>query len=264
MNTDTQTEQTQGAGSAPTLKSQQALAIMSKLHPILFSAPMVRAILAGNKTQTRRIVKPQKCRELGCEMAACEIAGEVNYGDFRNSRIKPGERLWVREAWGYLGGEIKYPEGKSKSVVQYHADGARREILHASPDEMIQSMPQQNLVYPQGFDDLPDWQQREKYHELLNDWWRQKQKIVSIHMPRWASRIELEVTAVRIERLQDISEADSEAEGVNFIRACQDADETLTAKQLFAALWESINGPKSWDANPFVWVYEFKAVNNGR
>ena len=82
----------------------------------------------------------------------------------------------------------------------------------------------------------------------------------SIHMPRWASRILLEITAVRVERLQDISEEQAEAEGVNFLRYVPDADETLTAAQLFECLWSSINGDESWSANPWVWVVEFKRV----
>lgn len=82
----------------------------------------------------------------------------------------------------------------------------------------------------------------------------------SIHMPRWASRILLEITAVRVELLQEISEGQAEAEGVGFLRHALDADETLTAAQLFECLWSSINGDKSWHGNPWVWVVEFKRI----
>ncbi|PBP92831.1 hypothetical protein CCL16_01315 [Pseudomonas syringae] len=80
----------------------------------------------------------------------------------------------------------------------------------------------------------------------------------SIHMPRWVSRILLEINDVRVERLQDISEG--QAEGVNFLRSAPDLDETLTAAQLFDCLWSSINSADSWNANPWVWVVEFKPV----
>ncbi|MNP45600.1 hypothetical protein D3C76_1395390 [compost metagenome] len=80
-------------------------------------------------------------------------------------------------------------------------------------------------------------------------------------MPRWASRILLEITAVRVERLQDISEDQAEAEGVGFLRHVPDADETLTAAQLFECLWSSINGDESWTSNPWVWVVGFKAID---
>jgi hypothetical protein len=82
----------------------------------------------------------------------------------------------------------------------------------------------------------------------------------SIHMRRRDSRILLEVTDVRVELLQDISEEQAEAEGVGFLRHAPDADETLTAAQLFECLWSSINGDESWIGNPWVWVVEFKRV----
>ena len=82
----------------------------------------------------------------------------------------------------------------------------------------------------------------------------------SIHMPRVACRILLEITSVRVERLQDINDAQAEAEGIDFLRAAPDLDETLTAAQLFDCLWSSINGADSWAANPWVWVVEFKQV----
>ncbi|KOG02182.1 Phage-related protein [Pseudomonas syringae pv. aceris] len=82
----------------------------------------------------------------------------------------------------------------------------------------------------------------------------------SIHMPRWVSRILLEINDVRVERLQDISEGQAEAEGVNFLRSAPDLDETLTAAQLFDCLWSPINSADSWNANPWVWVIEFKPV----
>ena len=159
-------------GTSPTIPH-------AKERPIIFSGPMIRAILEGRKTQTRRIVKPNCLSKLS------------PYG-------RTGDRLWVRETWGHN------PEGPG---YVYRSDG--------------------------DFD--------MKFH---GDRWRP-----SIHMPRWASRITLEVTGVRVERLQDINEEDALAEGV---------------EHAFRSLWESINGPGSWDANPWVWVVEFRRVSDGK
>ena len=84
----------------------------------------------------------------------------------------------------------------------------------------------------------------------------------SIHMPRWASRITLEITGVRVERLQDISPEDCWAEGIQEMRDAGDENGELrgSVKQDYQALWESINGPGSWNANPWVWVVEFKRL----
>ena len=87
-----------------------------KERPILFSAPMVRAILNGTKTQTRRVVKPGKDLGVGCELAACELAGEVNAGDYSNAKYRPGDRLWVRETFEDC-------ESALHSCVIYRADG---------------------------------------------------------------------------------------------------------------------------------------------
>ena len=192
-------------------------------RPILFSAPMVRAILVGRKTQTRRVVKPRRDRELGCELAACELAGEVNAGDYRNAPWQPGDTLWVRES------TIRVEEHGYAGPVYVESDEGRACLdggLAPSEDDCTEVEPHELRIRP------------------------------SIHMPRWASRITLEVTGVRVERLQDICDADSLAEGV---------DRTNTsipgyAKKRYSQLWEQINGPDSWAANPWVWVIEFRRV----
>jgi len=101
---------------------------------------------------------------------------------------------------------------------------------------------------------------RERDQILARKSWCFGDTTVSIHMPRWACRLVDEIIAIRVERLQDISEVDAEAEGVDFLRRHPHADETLTAVQLYKILWESINGPGSWDLNPWVWVIEFRPV----
>lgn len=172
--------------------------ITPKERPILFSAPMVRAILNGTKTQTRRACKGQ--RELS------------NIHDFQLDRCpygKIGELLWVRETF------LQDTNG-----FIYRADGDF----------------EGNAV-------------------ILGGW------KPSIYMPRWASRINLEVTGIRVERLQDISEEDAIAEGVRITdeyTGC--ADDIDSHRHAYKFLWESINGKGSWDMNPFVWVVEFMRI----
>jgi hypothetical protein len=230
-------------------------------RPILFSAPMVRAILEGRKTQTRRLCKEmnkwvqQDCREvrvvngrpwhalIGAERPMYELARP--YGSV-------GDRLWVRETWAMNPTRdfgVRKARGPQDCV--YRAD----RTANAAP--------------------AMAW-------------------TPSIHMPRAASRITLEVTGVRVERLQDISEADAAAEGVESLDSsaheerekfdpglctncggfrlydaigpnmgvmpdtdCRDCD---THVKRYRWLWESINGADSWAANPWVWVVEFPRV----
>jgi hypothetical protein len=188
-----------------------------KERPILFSGAMVRAILSGAKTQTRRIVKPQP--------ECCDI---------RDSPYHKGMRLWVREAWNFLGTDMMR-HGRTHStqdgVVKYLADGERRTIN-------------------------TKWRNVEVWMA------RKPQSRPSIHMPRWASRITLEITSVRVERLQAISEADAAAEGCdgNCPIGHLPAYMKGPLSYHYAQLWESINGPGSWEANPWVWVVEFRRI----
>lgn len=180
-----------------------------KERPILFSAPMVRALLDGSKTQTRRICKTGDRLE------------SVFYGNKRFGA--PGDRLWVRESWGahFMWDTVRPISipNDGKSCVFYQADGAIVGGCSAT--------------------------QRKR--------WRP-----SIHMPRWMSRITLEVVSVRVERLQDITETDAMAEGVEWKDHAGLAK--YTARKLYQTLWLLINGLDSWEANPWVWVVEFKRV----
>ncbi len=186
---------------------------------------MVRAILAGTKTQTRRVVKP--AHKAWIEMPVTHQLGEwdkrpLPYG-------KPGDRLWVRETWS-----PDPPIDSSWASTEWNGCGRR-------------------------IDGVPERFQHPRFCNYSADWlhgpivWRP-----SIHMPRWASRITLEVTGVRVERLQDISEADAMAEGAPW-GACGSPQEG-SRKAGFAKLWDSINGPNSWDANPWVWAINFKRL----
>lgn len=192
-----------------------------KERPILFSAPMVRAILDGRKTQTRRVVKHHSTCVPGhqaWEMTRCQ------YGQL-------GDRLWVREnGW-------ERPE-RTPKMMREGAD-----------------------TWPKFAYDAEGWSEQD--HADFKAWGFKRRP--SIHMPKWASRITLEVVGVRVERLQDISEEDAKAEGViegtgDFIGcfSCGSALSGTTARECYSRLWEIINGPGSWDANPWVWVIEFR------
>lgn len=168
-------------------------------RPILFSGEMVRAILEGRKTQTRRVMKPQPDTEF-----PCVYDRECLYGI-------PGDRLWVREAFSIY----DHPEGP---VCFYKADHPQDEYLKWRP---------------------------------------------SIHMPRWVSKILLEITDIRVERLKDISEEDAKAEGV--VIGVEEFKVTGTDrpyKLAYSLLWDLINAKRGfgWDVNPWVWVIEFKRV----
>jgi hypothetical protein len=237
----------------------------AKFRPILFSAPMVRALLDGSKTQTRRIVKPQpEWTEPNTQWQTGTghsgpgwYAHNSDYPEegalfYRCPYGQTGDRLYVRETWA----ETDLHDGTP--VVAYRAGGC----------------------IPVGRDtgDGPDF--------LIHKWaqpdttcceaWKP-----SIHMPRWASRITLEITGVRVERLQDISEADALAEGIRTVRTPEwdrqhfgewraESDSAMAAGKKppigplpstsYQALWNDINGPGSWDANPWVWVVEFKRL----
>lgn len=190
---------------------------MTKERPILFSAPMVRAILAGRKTQTRRIVKDLDRYKGG--IYNCSFC--CPYG-------QPGERLWVRESvW-------LYGEKDVLQCARYPADapdGAKPLPINNGP---ITPIPAPKRTTP------------------------------SIHMPRWASRILLEITSVRVEQLQDISNHDIRAEGTPLIKLPSKlgnpAAYRYDHRADFMTLWSEVNGIASWFANPWVWVIEFKRI----
>lgn len=195
-----------------------------KERPIIFSAPMVRAIREGRKTQTRRVVKTGKCPDTGCQLAPCEIAGERGERLYRLCPYgAPGDRLWVREN----GWERPY---RTEKMLREGADTWQRYYYDA--------------------DGLSD-QDREDFKA----WGFVRRP--SIHMPRWASRITLGIEAVRVQRLQDISEYDAIEEGVS---GWVKDERCETARDGFRVLWESIYGPGSWAANPWVRAITFRRV----
>lgn len=221
----------------------------AKERPILFSGPMVRALLEGSKTQTRRVVKyptqegksgwhPNKTGWQflpgGSERPVCP------YG-------RPGDRLWVRETF------IQGWPSVDGNHDQFYEDGSEKPV---------------HTWYRATSPDI-GWTDDDGFATGKTPW------KPSIHMPRWASRITLEIVSVRVERLQDISEADALAEGVcaqggglyelhYFDLAGRPAlGSTQSPRLAYRGIWESINGAGSWDANPWVWVVEFKRVEGG-
>ncbi len=186
-----------------------------KARPILFSTPMVLALLEGRKTQTRRIIKPQPIvKENNWQFypkspfSRAGVNIPLNISDM-SPYGKVGDLLWVRETASFW---IK--DGKPEKIMNYRAD-------------YIPNIEEINA---------PRWEKQE---------WRP-----SIHMPRWASRLTLEITAVRVERLLDITQRDAVAEGIKPLQG--------NAIRGFCDLWKSINGESSWATNPWVWVIEFK------
>lgn len=217
------------------------MADVNKERPIIFSTPMVRAILAGTKTQTRRVVKLQP--PAGAEHHSIANVGHPWHDIYGHKgcavhRVRcpygqPGDRLWVRETFMDMLG----------TGVEHRPDprGPLRRYAYASDHQ------------PGSYGD-----EARKSYGLR---WKP-----SIHMPRAASRITLEITGVRVERLQDISESDAQAEGCSLECMTPTGDDSGSAiygPGGYLALWESINGVESWAANPWIWVVEFKRVEGG-
>lgn len=232
-----------------------------KERGMIFNGEMVRAILDGWKTQTRRPVKfPVLDKNLGCELAGNELAGELSAGNYLNSAFgKPGDRVWVRETWGVVSHELD-------------EDGRIQPWTPNRPATAIHEMPFGNGYYS-GYaiyaaDGDFTWGDDDGYEDGRSCW------KPSIHMPKAASRILLEITDVRVERLNAISEEDAEAEGIDMealygSQDCYDciADHNMTGRPTvtgaFKNLWESIYGEDGWKSNPWVWVIEFKLVEGG-
>ncbi|HDZ9611676.1 TPA: hypothetical protein RU040_002475 [Klebsiella pneumoniae] len=215
-----------------------------KERGMIFNAEMVRAILDGRKTQTRRIMAPQPADDIErCIFPNPEAIGWKSSLRHKHGSTtahfchygKPGDRIWVRETWNKYGG-----------LLTYRADH--------------------------------DWIDDMRKETVCTAKW-----VPSIHMPRWASRILLEITDVRVERVNAISPEDAESEGLERTNFTGFGDEPGLPSypepdvyfdplkkqwkeyppEAFAGLWESIYGEGSWQANPWVWVIEFKRVEGG-
>jgi hypothetical protein len=211
--------------------------------PMLFSTPMVQAILAGRKTMTRRIVKMPKedIKEAKWGYTAFTPKGHISFrgihsnGQYGESFVKcpygqPGDLLWVRETWAP---DLAGDDASSHiEYIRYVADGTRLPIKWVKDYDRYSNRP-------------------------------------GIHMNKEYARIWLQVANIRVERLQDIAEEDAKAEGVEVINDGpfpyrhygSDTTSCAYARTSFQSLWQSINGDESWDANPFVWVVSFTVLS---
>lgn len=215
-------------------------------RPILFSGPMVRALLAGTKTQTRRILKPQPEQfpidDKGtlCEVGVIHVEGDalprIHHGRVitaQKLKYAVGDRLWVREAHAIV------PRTAYRGSIGV---GTIAQMEHPTDEYSA-------ALFREGFD------------RSGRPLWRP-----SIHMPRWASRLTLTVTDVRVERLQDCSVADAIAEGIrgnefegwfDYRPGEKPRDFLVDPRQSYRTLWNNINGEGAWEANPWVAAYTF-------
>ena len=241
-----------------------------KSRPILFSGPMVRALIAGTKTKARRIMKVQPSSveyhlhgdasdsqngmptmrdEAGQGWSMCGpfkcpyitdgvFAGER--GELLNARMGDvsdnKSMLWVKETARCSARGERPPDGTGYLNVEYRSGGESKTHSY-------------DLVNRSLFPGFPKKSHSKGGRRLWNP---------AIFLPRWASRITLEITNVRVERLQEISEADAKAEGVDGESLLRMGFDGCVYRARFRSLWESLNGPGSWDLNPYVWVIEFK------
>jgi hypothetical protein len=226
-----------------------------RMRPITFRPEMVRAILEGRKTQTRRVIKPQpwsgelhSARQpdspfVGLDGVWRWMTGKVSYAD--NDRRCPygqtGDRLWVRESvWRDRRDRNVVIYAATPELARYQSDP---EIIHAT--------------YPDG-SAMPTREQMEA-EMRSNQFWS---RTPSIHMPRWAARLALDIVEIRVERLHAISKDDVKAEGCEYLAyRCASEMEPEDPKE-FSDLWDMINMKKGfgWETNPWVWVVEFKRV----
>ncbi len=215
--------------------------------PIFFNSEMVQAILSGRKTQTRRIINlPLIDKNMGCELAGNELSGEVNAGDYINCPLgKPGDQLWVRETFALLGNEDGVCVDWQDNMVKGDEQAAAR-IYKASCE-------QKHGDY--GLYSIPDsaYWKPDTTNMKYEGTWRP-----SIHMPRWASRINLLITGVRVERLNTISTGDAMAEGYPVEREATGG--SLDAWLWFRELWDGIYPDNTFEVNPWCWVIEFERM----
>jgi len=212
-----------------------------KERPINLRRHEVHGIRAGRKTQLRRIVKLQPRTKADIGHHGMGIPFVRNPDLLRRNHScpygKPGDRLWCKETWkpGYYH-DADHEDGPKVSAI-YQATNTEA-VIAAPTYEMAKR-----------------WDREFSEDGHMPPRWRSP-----IVMPRWASRILLEVTDVRVERVQDISEADAVAEGAERMHEDDLGQTWLTHRRGFRSMWERTNGPGSWDANPWVWVLGFRRI----
>lgn len=193
------------------------------MKPIIFSAPMVRAILDGSKKQTRRVVKPEQVHRGARTLNWANQNAEEIAHSFRCPYGVPGDLLYVKEQFSHW------------------ADAPTKAALRATDACLYRA----------------DYRDDASVLDIGGCKWRP-----SIHMPRWASRITLRVVSVRVERLGEISESDMLAEGSPFTGS-ETSSAFGVDQRWFPALWDSRNKKHPWSSNPHVWVLDFERVEGG-
>lgn len=235
----------------------------TKERGIMFSGPMMRALLEDRKTQTRRIMEPDSPHPIHAVLPMDGMPGffDVQHVDPRGGFFayglkcpygQPGDRLWGREAW-------KYADWTEDGMpyIGYRADGGKR-LVENVPDEWSERLT--NI-----WADLSEPANYDIDNRAADRKWRP-----AMFMPRWASRLTLEITDVRVERVQEIGEMDALAEGIEELEqgppmerfwAPDGDDGHHSAANAYAELWDSINGKTHpWASDPFVWAISFKRV----
>jgi len=236
---------------------------MTTERPILFNGTMVRAILSGAKTVTRRPVVPMAGRQRqwltptlltqSPWLTMCRLS-EEDGGDLgaqmehpkggplgwvRCPLGAPGDRLWVRETW---------------CPGDYWTSG----VVHDPPEDIRYAADNSAISYATG----------KPLHIDTSDWSDPKRWRPSIHMPRWASRLSLDVVSVGVERVHDITEDDARREGIEPVNGgwglAGESWSCGSARGAFQTLWDLIGGDGAWRANPWVWRVEFARVEGGR
>jgi len=208
--------------------------------PIIFTGDLIKAILEGRKTQTRRVIKPQPNIKHGDIYFTNDPDGKCPFG-------KPGQQMWVREVFTI---ETNFNTGNYKPP---HDDGRPLRLFNDTDGDEVWEQCHYKATDPE-----PDLVTYDKDgNEEPGCKWSPP-----IFLPRWASRIQLMIKDVRVERVQDITPEDAKAEGVDCCCGIDGCDGKIDE---FADLWDSINKKHGfgWDVNPWVWVIEFERLNDG-
>jgi len=249
------------------LDDQQLADIKSKKQsPILFSTQMVEAILNNTKSQTRRIVKQNR--------RWCEDVDEVDLkswfekGIIKSPYGEKGDMLWIRETWKMIGHtqddhtefHFQYKDGEDRHI-DFYGDDDRCEYWVKKLDDLCANLLEKGLAEENDEEERYTWNKEDVP-------WKP-----SIHMPKEVARIWLKISDIRVERLHDISDVDCVEEGIkhsqgksgplcwyDYKHKSYNAVTGVTSS--FKTLWQTVNGPGSWNINPWVWVISFEQIEN--
>lgn len=233
---------------------------------ILFKHDMIKAIIEGRKTVTRRLSRMNEINKITDGWWLVAKYDDNTLFRFANDKldkdlmIKPryqvGETVYIKEAWAYHGCMNEMPADISTAQIEYLLDKVKRDVTFSSFEIMMDSVPKQNIKYPPRYHDKGEFEQERIHSDLIDKWWTRVHKGISpLFMPAWAARDFIKITDVRPKRLQEITELEAEAEGA--------PEHGLNAGLLwYKKLWDSINPKYPFSSNPWCWRYEFKPLSN--